>query len=308
MDETELDDARWRASAYFRIALAWQAKEDYARAQTYYAAAVRERPAHEPALHNLAVTQLRLARYDAARYRLEHLLDLLPWDAAGHPPELYFSATYNLALATRYAQRFEEAANRATELLRDLRYRIAGFSSTAEDQPAASAAIRREYLERLRHPTVLLVAGSLAAWWEQVEHLRWRPEEMTGPGARRYPERALRDLDAHLHQWRERPWLPLALEQTVRDKGRALSPRSRYNLACFRSMRAPHVDDLERTSAYLDPAWRDLEIALEDGHLTVWAQHDPSLAEMRQFDRFWDIVGRPRPADAPTEPGPSLMR
>lgn len=306
-NENRSENARWRASAYFRIALGWQQQEDYLRAQTYYAAAVRERPEHEHALHNLAVTQIRLGRYGAAASRLQHLLGLLRRGSSGSEPELAFSARYNLILATRYAGRFEEAADRSADLLRRILSEIGelprppapeqllaaialemGTNPASTDEVATSEEVRREYLERLRHPTMLLVAGSLALWWEEVQHMRW-PLEQTenGPG----------DLDANLVDWRTRPWLPQAIEQVVRGVGYSLSARTRYNLACFRSMRAQRIRDHRQRSLYLESAWSDLELALEDGQLTVWAQHDPSLAHLRTLDRFWTIMGAEQSAD-----------
>lgn len=311
-NETRPDSAQWRASAYFRIALGCQQQEDYLRAQAYYAAAVRERPEHEHALHDLGVTQIRLGRYGAATSRLRHLLGLLHRRSPSDEPELAFSARYNLILATRYAQRYEEAADLAADLLRRILSEIgelprppapaqllaaiaqeesadaAGIDQARTDEAATPEQVRREYLERLRHPTMLLVAGALALWWEQTQHVRWPFEQArNGPG----------DLDANLAGWRDQPWLPQAIEQVVRAVGYPLTARTRYNLACFRSMRAPHIPERRMRSAYLEPAWSDLELALEDGQLTVWAQHDPSLAHLRTADRFWTVMGVPRPAD-----------
>src|SRR4051812_5767853 len=118
-------DAHWRAAAFFKLGRTWQAAEDYARAQTYYFHALRERPRHEPALHNISVVQIRLGRYGAAQYHLQSLSEQLA-DGSRSPvwPELRYSAAYNRALAQRYAGDLDDAVRTAMRLLEQMRSRL----------------------------------------------------------------------------------------------------------------------------------------------------------------------------------------
>jgi len=303
-------DAGWRAAAFCRLGLAWQGVEEYERAQAYYTQALRARPHHEPALHNVAVTQIRLGRYAAAAYHLSDLITLLegsPW------PELRYSAEYNLALAERYAGQLDSAVKTAVGLLEEIRMRLEDLggsapSSRSEEVPAepdedpadggarepSATDVQQQYLERLAPQATLMAAGTLAAWWEDKgELVPLKDETAKSSSALHLPS---------VKDWHD-PELPGRLERLVRGLGSALSRRTRYNLACFRSARTQRRVETEAplptddVSRYLEPAWLDLELALETGRLSVWAQHDPALEYMRTLDRFWTIVGVPRPAD-----------
>jgi tetratricopeptide (TPR) repeat protein len=315
-------DAGWRAAAFCRLGLAWQGVEDYERAQAYYTQALRARPHHEPALHNLAVTQIRLDRYAAAAYHLTDLIGLLdesPW------PELRYSAEYNLALAQRYDGQLDSAVTTAVGLLERIRVRLDQLAEPtaalhAEEAPAepdehpagagaqepSATDVQQAYLDRLAPQATLMVAGTLAAWWEQRGTPMTLVPDAMDPDAERDPAAEWSVPATEL--WREEKDLPVALELYVRTLGTRLSRRTRYNLACFRSARAQARRRLEKqspllapedVSRYLEPAWLDLELALETGRLSVWAQHDPALDYMRTIGRFWTILGVARPADAP---------
>lgn len=98
-------EARVKAEMLATAGEQWSAAHDPARAAACYSRALELDPGLLPALHNLAVAEIRLGSYWTAVSRLDDLIGrLLPYPAVySQWPALLESAEYNLALALSYA-------------------------------------------------------------------------------------------------------------------------------------------------------------------------------------------------------------
>ena len=326
----------WEATASFRLGVLWQQEEDYERSQTYYAQALARRPDHEPALHNLAVCDVRLGHYEAAAHHLGRLIRRLDDRHGDQWGELRYTATYNRVLTERYrlmeARDEGEGTRAIADQAADLASRLLRRLNDLEQTQGAAAESERAALNGLEGVTVMLAAGSIAAidpvavadavMKQARERLDLVLQEAEGalpyapplsvPTSRRLALMALevaqRSIKSAPKQRAPQPAVPALLEDYVRERTYShrrvldsLDRRTLYNLACFRSRLAGAVSRTSdasavthRVDALLEPAWRDLELALEDGSLRVWASNDPALKTLGDSPRFGRLTARTR--------------
>ena len=97
----------WRTEAREQAALRFQRTGDWERAQNLYAQILDEDPTYLPAAHNLAVAEIRAARYGQAVERLTAVRDTLEVDESAHNrwPALPMSVSYNLSVGLSYQAR-----------------------------------------------------------------------------------------------------------------------------------------------------------------------------------------------------------
>jgi hypothetical protein len=153
--------------------------------------------------------------------------------------------------------------------LRRLRLRLAGelpWVFARELQRTLDA--RRDFLERVRGPAIVLLAGILARDPKSAE---------VAPGEGLFDEVAGRELDRSRFVIRldERSLTPGEAVGYLRVGG-PIDYRTHYNLACY------YTGISTQARPRLDDALKELALGVETGDLLAWALEDPALKRLRK--------------------------
>jgi hypothetical protein len=272
-------ERRWRFTAAYRLGNHWQKAGDYVRAQAAYREALTIAPAHRASLLNLAVTQIRLQAYEAARDNLVELcrrdktLPSNPQEGVLEPQAL--PVVYNRALVLRYLGELGEAK--------------------AWSERVAVAAYRRgndKVVDEIASSALMLHAGILLDLQKDDDALLNRAvtRALARPG--HVADHKL-VLDPTMIEWYVRGRL---------GSGSGADARGHYNLACYL---ARLMELVPQRAAELAPVVAEhVDTAFGDTRLAPWAEHDPALDVMRSRPEWRRLRGHQEdaPSSADAEP------
>ena len=298
--DLKLSAEGWRADALLQAGVWWQARGDLGRAEALYADALERDPGLLPALHNLTVVEVHRTQYSQALTRLDRLgRELQDPQARERWPTLETGYLYTRALALSYGAQADggvdpttmsKARETATTLVTTLTGEIisrrpagsAGTPGGEELEHGHAATPEDEDLIELTNaegPAITLLAALVA-----------RADPVAAAKALNCTDRSpmtRKELNEQPNPG------PCALIDRYLLNRQSLSRRTRFNLACYYTVLA-EAAGADHEGKCLDRALDQLDLALEGGQLTAWANDDPALAFLKgkRQDEFSSALKR----------------
>lgn len=293
----------WQSFAFLKVGchtMVHDASRDLA--QALFAQAVDRDPENREALFNLAVIDRRRDEPGQAIERLSRLAEALApeqttatvartqardRDSLGREAFdrelLWYQATYNLAAAhvQRYLERYKprdwpyndrdfiQAMRYARLVVRDIEFALRWHGLWG---PVMSAAQKRRQPElvAVEGPAIALLAGLLA--------MGRSGQEITGRPAAKACSRSAIITGAETAGYSP----DLLVEGFLMKDPRRASYRARYNLACYYSRLAAMKGAGGDQERLFTRALEELALAVETGDLTVFAETDSGLEQLRK--------------------------